>query len=223
MRIAAGLGAVLALLASPACACRLALLLALDVSSSVDPAEDQLQRTGLAAALTDGTVQAAFLSGGPVALAAYEWSGRYRQRQILPWRLIGTSADLDRAAAEIAVSVRSETEFPTALGYALGHAAGQFKKAPACTNQTLDVSGDGENNDGFPPEMAYRHFPFEGVIVNALAIGRDPELESYFWAEVARGPGSFVERAESYRDFARAIRRKLLRELEPRAIGRLSR
>lgn len=221
MRGAAVLGALLAVLGSPAAACRLALLMALDVSSSVDAREDRLQRDGLAAAFLDPAVRGAFLAGGPVALSVYEWSGTYRQHQILPWRLMGGAADLDRAAAEVAASVRVETEFPTALGYALGHAAGQFRQAPSCAAQTLDVSGDGENNDGFPPALAYRHFPFEGVTVNALAIGRDPALEAYFWLEVVRGPGAFVERADNYGDFAEAIRRKLLRELEPRAVGQL--
>jgi len=221
MRGAAVLEALLAAFGSPAAACRLALLLALDVSSSVDAREDRLQREGLAAALLDADVRAAFLAGGPVALAAFEWSGKYRQHAILDWRLLATEADLDRAAAAIAASARIETEYPTALGYALGHAAGRFRAAPRCARQTLDVSGDGENNDGFPPALAYRNFPFAGVTVNALAVGRDPALEAYFLAEVIRGPGAFVETAVNYNDFARAIRRKLLRELEARAVGML--
>lgn len=222
MRLALCLSALLSMAALPAMACRLALLLALDVSSSVDPDEDRLQRDGLAAALADHRVQRAFLANGPVALAAYEWSGRRNQTPILGWQLIDTGADLGRAAARVRASQRVESEFPTALGYALGHAAVEFQRAPTCARQTLDVSGDGENNDGFAPHLAYRHFPFDGITVNALAIGGDPALIEYFNAEVVRGPGAFVEVAEDYTDFARAIRQKLLREVAPRAVGHLT-
>ncbi|MEO0865387.1 MAG: DUF1194 domain-containing protein, partial [Pseudomonadota bacterium] len=80
--------------AGPAAACRLALLLALDVSSSVDAREDQLQRGGLAAALVAPEVVAAFLaSEDPVALAAFEWSGRYNQEILFDWILINSPAD----------------------------------------------------------------------------------------------------------------------------------
>ncbi len=200
-------------------ACRLALLLALDVSSSVDAQEDRLQREGLAAALGDADVRAAFLTGGPVAFAVYEWSGKYQQHPILNWQMVTTDQDLDAVAQAIYTSRRIETEFPTALGYSLGYAATRFKSAPNCTAQTLDVSGDGENNDGFPPEMAYRHFPFEGVTVNGLVIGATPDLVAYFEREVMYGPDAFVEEANDYADFERAMRQKLIRELQPRAIG----
>ncbi|MGC9371561.1 MAG: DUF1194 domain-containing protein, partial [Paracoccaceae bacterium] len=73
--------------------CRLALLLALDVSSSVDAGEDRLQREGLAAALLSPAVTEALLEtpDAPVALAAYEWSGRYQQKVLLDWQLITTA------------------------------------------------------------------------------------------------------------------------------------
>ena len=207
--------------AGGAFACRLALLLALDVSSSVDSWEDRLQRDGLAAALRDADVRAAFLSGGPVALSVYEWSGKHQQHPILNWRMVGTDSDLDEIASAVAASQRIETEFPTAIGYALGYAATRFRTAPACRAQTLDISGDGENNDGFPPEMAFKHFPFKDVTVNALVIGATPALVTYFEREVLHGPDAFVETARDYPDFQRAMQRKLLRELQPRAIGLL--
>lgn len=202
-------------------ACRLALLLAVDVSSSVDAYEDRLQREGLAAALTDNDVRAAFFNGGPVALSVYEWSGKHQQHPILTWTTVASDTDLDAIAAVLAGSRRIETEFPTALGYALGYATTQFRTAPRCKAQTLDVSGDGKNNDGFPPDLAYEHFPFDGVTVNALVIGGDPDLLDYFETEVVRGSDAFVETAEDYEDFERAMRRKLIRELQPRAIGRV--
>jgi len=126
-----GLAAALLMAATPAPACRLALLLALDVSASVDEREYLLQRDGLAAALVAPEVEAAFLSSPvPVALAAYEWSGRYNQATVLEWRLIHARDDLFEAARTVASATRSETEFPTAMGYALGHAATLFARAP---------------------------------------------------------------------------------------------
>jgi hypothetical protein len=135
--------------------CRLALALAIDVSSSVDVTEDTLQRGGVVAALTSPEVQAAFFEGDlPVALAVYEWSGRYNQELILDWMMIDSPASLIRAAETVAASKRSHNDFPTAMGYALGYGAQLLARAPACLNKTLDMAGDGQNNDGFAPAAA---------------------------------------------------------------------
>ena len=116
-------------LASPATAqdCRLALVLALDVSGSVSVAEDRLQRQGLAAALLAPEVRRAFVSGGPVALYAFQWSDEMTQVPLLSgWARIETEADVVQAAQTIAGS-RCERGFypdpPTALGAALAHAS----------------------------------------------------------------------------------------------------
>lgn len=204
-------------------ACRLALALALDVSSSVDAAEDSLQREGLANALLAPDVQAAILAipDLPVAVMAFEWSGRRQQSVLLDWRLLGGRGDVASAAEAIRSSRRARDDYPTALGNALGYAAGIFADSPGCLSRTLDVSGDGRNNDGFPPVLAYRHFPLDGIVVNALAIsGEDDGLAAYYRDELIRGPGSFVEEARDYADFERAIRRKLLREIKATAVGR---
>lgn len=215
--------ALVTLWPGPASACRLALLLALDVSSSVDDAEYLLQRNGLAAALTNPEVQSAFLGTGlPVAISAFEWSGRYNHQTILDWRMIRSRSDLLAASEAIASTSRSTSDFPTAIGYALGHAALLLSKGPDCERKTVDVSGDGENNEGFGPALAYRHFPLSGVTVNALAIGGSTplnELVTYFRREVIRGPGAFVETALNYSDFEEAIRRKLEREVAMRVVG----
>ncbi|SEO16642.1 Protein of unknown function [Salinihabitans flavidus] len=207
--------------------CRLALLLALDVSASVDEAEDALQRKGLAAALLAPEVQEAFFAAPPVALAAYEWSGRLKYKTLLDWTMIDDRGALLAAANRIAASTRSETEFPTAMGYALGHGATLLQAGPACLFKTLDMSGDGVNNEGFPPAAAYAEFPFNGVTVNGLVInGADFEGEisliDYYREEVIRGPGAFLEVAQGFADFERAMTRKLLREVSPRTVGALS-
>lgn len=201
--------------------CRLALVLAVDVSSSVDEAEHALQRRGLAAALTDDGVAAAMLDGsGPVALAIFEWSGRYQQKVLQDWRLIETEADLAAVAGQLLTLPRSFVEYPTAMGYALGYAAGLLGRAPACARQVVDVSGDGITNEGFRPRLAYEHFPFAGVTVNGLVVtGDDTRVVPYYQQEVLRGALAFLEMAEGYDGFRAAMTRKLYRETRELVLG----
>lgn len=225
-----GLALALALMALPGLAlanCRLALLLAIDVSSSVDPAEDRLQRGGLVAALTAPEVVAAFFAADqPVALAVYEWSGRYQQDVLLDWTVIDSQRALVGAAEQIAATTRRHSDYPTALGYALGYGARMFRSAPPCTYRTIDVSGDGQNNEGFGPQEAYRAFPFDDITVNGLVVNAgdfegELGLIPFYRAEVLHGPGAFLEIANGFADFERAMRRKLEREVMPRVIGAL--
>ena len=211
--------------AAQAAECRLALLLALDVSSSVDAAEDRLQRGGLVSALIAPEVQAAFFGADqPVALAVYEWSGRYNQEIVLDWTLIDSRSALVRAAEVVAASTRSHADYPTAMGYGLGYGAGLFARAPACLRKTLDMAGDGQNNEGFGPQTAYREFPFGEVTVNALVVNAadyegEVGLIAFYQGEVLHGPGAFMVIANGFDDYERAMRQKLERELTPPAIG----
>ncbi len=221
----------LALAAGPggAAQCRLALALAMDVSSSVDAAEHDLQRGGMAAALIAPEVERAFFASPmPVALAVYEWSGRFNQEVLVDWQLIRSPADLYAASALVARAPRSQTESPTALGHALAYGSQLLRRAPPCLARTIDVAGDGENNDGYAPHLAYAHFPFEGVVVNGLVInGADFEAETglipFYRSEVLRGPGAFLEIAQGFEDYERAMRRKLERELSNMVIGAVDR
>lgn len=213
-------------MSTPAAAdCRLALVLALDVSSSVDAQEYTLQRDGLAAALIAPEVRRAFFASDlPVALSAYEWSGRHNQELILDWHLIDSPAALLDAAETIARTQRSQTEYPTAMGFALGYGAGVMRRAPPCLFRTIDISGDGKNNEGFPPANAYAEFPFAGVTVNGLVVNAaefeaEVSLIEFYRDHVLHGAGAFLEVAQGFEDFERAMRRKLERELTVRVIG----
>lgn len=212
----------------PAFACRLALLLAVDVSSSVDAAEDQLQRGGIVSALIAPEVQNAFFASDvPVALGIYEWSGRYNQEVLLDWVIINTPADLLAAAETVADSKRSHNDFPTAMGYALGFGAKMLARAPQCDTKKLDMAGDGQNNEGFGPQAAYREFPFDDVTVNGLVVnGADFEAETgliaFYEGQVMHGPGAFIVVAQGFDDYARAMRRKLVRELSLPILGGLT-
>jgi hypothetical protein len=214
--------------------CRLALVLALDVSGSVSAHEDRLQRLGLAHALLAPEVERAFLAGDPVALYIFEWSDEASQSSFLPdWQLIRSHEDLVRAAGLVARSRRTfffDAGTGTAVGDALAHAAEALGAAPRCQARTVDVSGDGKSNDGIEPSLVYSSRALDGVTVNALVITTpepkrtgwtNEEVVAWFEAEVLHGPGAFLVVANSYDDNERAMTAKLLRELALPAISGL--
>ncbi len=202
--------------------CRLALVLALDMSASVDTREFRLQAEGLAVALTDPEIRQALRDFGPVVATAYEWSGRHQQHVIAPWTLLDTDLAIDRFAGALSAHQRRFTEFPTAMGYALGFGAQLFRQLPVtCLRHVIDMSGDGVQNEGFGPSSAYKAFDFDRVTVNGLVIrGSDPDPVGFYRTEVLHGPGAFLEIAEDYGDYARAMRRKLLREIAGGGLAR---
>jgi hypothetical protein len=210
-------------LCSPAAAdCHMALLLALDVSSSIDADEYVLQRDGVAAALEAPEVAKSILGHGgrSIALAAYEWSGQNQSVTILDWTMLKDKTAIKAAADHLRLTTRSYQTFPTAIGPALGHGAVLLQSAPDCRRRVIDISGDGVGNDGFEPRHAYRHFPFDGVTVNGLAVlGADPKVAEYYYTEIRYGFGAFVETAQGYEGYQDAMRRKLMREINGLLIG----
>lgn len=217
--IVSGLGGLLAgalcMPIAPAFACSLSLVLAMDGSASVDAREHKLQLEGVSDALRDPEIVQAIEAVGGIWITSFEWSGRYQQIQQLDWQYLSDAASAENAASLLRASPRGFNEFPTALGYALGYAAVQMRKAPQpCARKVIDVAGDGVNNDGFGPDSAYRAFDFAGVTVNGLVIaGPDGSPIRYYRENVIHGPGAFLEVASGYEDYARAMKRKLLREI----------
>lgn len=215
-------------IALPAAAqqCRLALALALDVSSSVDEVEYDLQRVGLASALNAPEVRHAILSTaqGYVTLAVYEWSGFNQHKLHLDWMPLTSEDDIDEAVRLLAKMERSHDDFPTAVGQALGYGATLLSRAPDCTRKVLDVSGDGINNYGYGAASAYANFPFDGVTVNGLAIlTQNVDVLHYYQSQILHGQNAFVISARSFEDFERAMTRKLYREVNDTIFGRLER
>lgn len=211
----------------------MSLQLALDVSGSVDSREYRLQLDGLAAALRDPEVEAALLSMStvPVALSVFEWSGRAAQRVLVDWSLMRSEADVAAAAAILRATTRSDMPVSTGLGAAMLFAAARQQTGPVCARRVFDISGDGKNNDGPRPQDVGRE-TIDGAIVNALVIGQPrpgavgaqaretADLVSYFQAYVLRGPESFVIVADGYEDYADAMKRKLLKELQVLTLSR---
>ena len=151
-----------------------------------------------------------------------EWSGRYQQVNITPWLLLTGEADISGFADSIEAHQRAHEEYPTALGYALGYAATRMRQAPLdCARSVVDVSGDGVNNEGFEPALAYQNFNFSNVTVNGLVIdGADPDPVAYYRSEVIHGPGAFVVVASDFSDYEAAMKRKLLREINGASMAR---
>jgi len=202
--------------------CRLALVLALDVSSSVDAGEYDQQRLGLASALNAPDVRHAILQGGDghVAIAVYEWSGMRQQTLHMDWTPLRTPRDIDSVVAAFAQMERGYTDFPTALGYGLSYGATLMARAPDCTRRVINVSGDGVNNHGYGPELVRKHFPLQGVTVNGLVIEGDaPGIAAYYHQNVISGPGAFVESAGGFDGFEAAMARKLFREINDIMLG----
>jgi hypothetical protein len=200
-------------------------VLALDVSSSVDAGEFDLQMGGLARALRDPVIVRAITEAGGIQATAFEWSGRTQAVDVTPWKYLRSEADVFAFAGAIEAHKRGYDEFPTALGYALGSAAIRLSRAPrTCARAVVDVSGDGVNNEGYEPALAYKNFDFSGVTVNGLVIeGEKPDPVAYYRAEVIHGPGAFVEVARGFSDYEAAMKRKLLREINGAALSFLMR
>lgn len=215
--------------------CRQALALALDVSGSVSADEYRAQLDGLASALNDPAVRDAllFLPGSPVRLNIFEWSGVAFRRQILPWTDVASADQLDQIISTLKTTQRVPSPATTAIGAMMEYSAVILAQQTACWTRTLDVSGDGQSNEGSRPRDIIDSGAMAGITVNALVIGSDAptgdvrrpdeisRLTAYFKAEVIFGRDAFVQTALGYADYERAMREKLLRELSILAIGSL--
>ena len=216
-------------------ACGQALVLGLDVSGSVDPIEYQLQRDGLAAALTSQAVSDVLLTAGsaPTDIAVFEWSGPNHQILIQPWTTISDENTLRSLARNLRTQPRIAGNLTTAIGSAMIYGAALLDQRKDCWRRTMDISGDGLANTGPRPQDVPAALFDENVIINGLVIGngeiigRDEraadikELSSYYRAYVIRGAGAFVETALGFEDYANAMERKLLRELQSLALSEL--
>lgn len=205
-------------LAPGAGACGLELVLALDVSRSVLNAEYNLQRQGLADALTSPEVIDAigWMRGGAMVTLT-QWSGPATQAQTIGWRHLTDARSVRAFAAEVARNRRQFFSAYTAVGEALWHANTLSATNPlTCRRRVIDVSGDGASNRGRAPGPIASALAANGVTINALVItGAKPDPVDYYRENVVRGTGAFLEVAHGFDDYTRAMRRKLTRELGP--------
>ena len=206
------LSACLVVQSVAATACDTALVLTIDVSNSVDPAEYRLQVDGLADALQDPEIVEAMVRGD-VAITVVQWSGETDQHVAIPWRQVRTALDARSLAEQSRAMERAYSLSNTAPAEAVFFAIDQFRTAPDCVRRVIDVSGDGTPNAGSNPTAARQAAIRAGITINAIAIeSLGLAITGFYQRQVITNDG-FVITARTHRDYPAAIRRKLIREL----------
>lgn len=206
----------------------LLLVLAADVSRSVDAEKFQLQRAGYAAAIADRQVLDAISSGRHrrIAVLFMEWSGLGNQNVVIDWTLIDGPKTAQAFGDRLLESPRSFAD-RTSISGGIDLAVAQFAHAPfACERRTIDVSGDGTNNAGRDVVLARDEALALGLTINGLVIQSEhplpwnPEhthppggLAKYYRDNVVGGPGAFVLEAKNFNSFGQAIIKKLVAEI----------
>jgi hypothetical protein len=206
----------------------LLLVLAADVSRSVDTAKFQLQRNGYAAAMSDPRVLEAIRSGPHrrIAVCLVEWSGMSSQKVVIDWMLIDGKAAAQQFGDRLLETPRSFVD-RTSISGGIEFSVAQFAHAPyEAERRTIDVSGDGTNNSGRDVTLARDEAVALGITINGLVILSDhplpwnPEhtnpaggLANYYRTHVAGGPGAFVMEAKNFDSFGQAIVNKLVAEI----------
>lgn len=188
-----------------------AIVFAVDVSGSVNDERYELQRSGIASIFSDDGIES--LVEGGLAVTLMEWSDQ--ATVMVPWMVLRTPDDARRFAHAVN-TVQRITGFSTALSTALLAAADQIELCPVpALNKIIDVSGDGPNNGPMSTSIARDQVVARGFRINGLPIvtPQEPDLAQWYAANVVGGPGGFIEIAQGFEDFARAMRRKFQREV----------
>ncbi|MFO1141131.1 MAG: DUF1194 domain-containing protein [Amaricoccus sp.] len=195
------------------------IVLAVDVSRSMDMAEFDIQRDGYAAALRHPDLMRAVTAGrlGKVAIAYFEWGGKAQDRALIPWRIIDSPDAAARMADEIDAMPRIQAR-GTSISRALGFGSALIDDGSVeGARRIIDISGDGANNVGPPVTGARDATLVRGITINGLPIiaspGTMPDLDSYYRDCVVGGDGAFVLVARNAAELGFAIRRKLVLEI----------
>jgi hypothetical protein len=206
----------------------LLLILATDVSRSVDSAKFQLQREGYAAAISDPRVLDAIRSGrnSRIGLTFVEWSGVGAQRVVIDWATISDAESAKGFGDRLLEAPRSFAD-RTSISGAIEFAMGQFARAPYdAPRRTVDISGDGTNNAGRDVASVRDEALAKGITINGLVILSDTPLawnpdhtnppgglDNYYRNNVVGGPGAFVQVAQDFNSFGQAIVKKMIAEV----------
>ena len=206
----------------------LLLVLASDVSRSVDAAKFKLQRDGYVAAISSPRVIEAIKSGphGRIAICFIEWSGVGAQRVVIDWTVIDGVKAAQDFASQLDEAQRSFAD-RTSISGGIDFAMAQLEHAPVqAARRTIDVSGDGTNNSGRDVTAARDEALAQNVTINGLVILSEQPLswnadhtnppgglEAYYRNNVTGGPNSFVMVAENFNTFGQAILNKLVAEV----------
>lgn len=206
------LGILLSFLSKPAWACKLALVLAIDVSTSIDAGEFRFQVDGLADALLDTEVMNV-LTRDQVALTVVQWSGHNEHVDVIPWRRMLSVGEVQNYASRVRNMRRAFVNSKTAVGDALAYSITQFNAVPDCQRRVIDVSGDGASNAGAETSQMSRRAHALGIEINGVAIDIMGNSVSEYYRRFVVTPDGFVMTSTGFSDYPRTIRAKLLREL----------
>jgi hypothetical protein len=203
------------------------LILAVDVSYSMDMDELAIQREGYAQAIVSKEFLQALKAGpnGRIAVTYFEWAASNDQKIIIPWRLVDGPESADAVSAEIMKTpIRRASR--TSISGAINFATPLFDEDPYHgLRRVIDISGDGPNNNGEPVAIAREAALEKGIVINGLPIMvKEPSystmdienLDYYYEDCVIGGPGSFVLSIKDREKFKEAIRTKLLMEVAGR-------
>jgi hypothetical protein len=194
----------------------LALILAIDVSGSVNAERWELQRRGYEAAFNSPEVLQSITSGPHKAIAVtmVEWSGVNHQRQVVEWTVIEDQLSAATFASLMAEAPRVYSDW-TSISAALDFVVPLFRKSGVTAGRNIiDVSGDGVNNQGRPIDEARADALAKGIVINGLPILSDYDaLDGYYQDHVIGGSGAFMEVVKDYSTFSKAVLAKLVREV----------
>ncbi len=216
-------------LCSPALAKNMAvdleLVLAVDISYSVDEDEARKQRDGYVAALQSKEVVDAIRSGphGRIAVIYVEWADSAMQRTVAPWTIIASKADADAFAKQVHDAPFVQGHY-TAIGSMVERAMVLFDVNHANgLRRVIDISGDGPQNQGANLETARQRAAGRDIVINGLPIISDQQdpwrprvkvkIDNYYRNQVIAGPGAFVIPARDFDDFKKAVLRKMILEI----------
>ena len=206
--------------AAPAMAAKvgMALVLAVDVSESVDAGEYELQHEGIARAFENPQVIDTIQSVGGIDVLMLEWSDRDKQAIVVDWTKVSDTASGKDFAAKVRAGKRSSSGL-TAVGDALLAAGAAFASVPdEPARRVIDISGDGMANVGPRPDDIRDALNAKGITINGLAIlASEPWLDTYYNNEVIGGDGAFLLQVKDFASFATAIKQKLLAEISARS------
>lgn len=201
------------------------LVIAVDVSDSIDTEELSLQRQGYANAFVRPEIVEAIKSGsnGRIAVAYFEWSDSSEQTLVVDWTILSDQASAQAFSARLQRAPIQKGHF-TSISAAISYGLALLRRSPhQVDRKVIDISGDGRNNDGPPLPPARAAAIGWDVTINGLPIENERSQESghllpgqiaqYYREEVIGGPNAFVVVAKSFADIERAISRKLLREI----------
>jgi hypothetical protein len=200
----------------------LELVLAVDVSGSMDMDELDVQREGYVAAFRHPEVISAIRSGplGSIAVTYVEWAGPQSQATVIPWTLIDGEVAAQAFAKRLSATSRGRYMW-TSISAGLLYAAAAFDSTQFTSpRRVIDISGDGPNNRGSPIEPVRASVTASGITINGLPLvvkrfgrGYIPNLDVYYEDCVIGGPGAFLIPVHEMSQFALAVRRKLLLEI----------